>query len=150
MSPEPQWQIRMQNCYKWQRIASLGRCGAKQQWIALRNMPRLRIKPDLSPKRIIACVCWGLEESYKQKNIWCMDTDDKKLYMAEFQWVNEAMQQEGPMDRVKLSFFTIMPDLTRQMSLEPSYKRLSRRCSSIHDFPRIDYYPFPALENTIL
>ena len=68
----------------------------RKEWVAPGDMPKLRVKPDLHPRKIMICVWWDWEGMVHWEMLERNATVNKQLYIAQLHCVNEAISLKRP------------------------------------------------------
>ena len=68
----------------------------RKEWVAPGDMPKLRVKPDLHPRKTMICVGWDWEGMVHWEMLERNATVNKELYIAQLHRVNEAIQLKRP------------------------------------------------------
>ena len=68
----------------------------RKEWVAPGDMPKLRVKPDLHPRKTIICVWWDWEGMVHWEMLKKNATVNKELYIAQLHCVNEVIQLKRP------------------------------------------------------
>ena len=68
----------------------------RKEWVAPRDMPKLRVKPDLHPRKTMICVWWDWEGRVYWEMLERNATVNKELYIAQLHRVNEAIRLKRP------------------------------------------------------
>ena len=68
----------------------------RKEWVAYGDMPKLRVKPDLHPRKTMICVWWYWEGMVYWEMLERNTMVNKELYIAQLHCVNEAIQLQRP------------------------------------------------------
>ena len=63
----------------------------RKEWVAPGAMAKLRVKPDLHPRKTMICVWWDWEGMVHWEMLERNATVNKELYIAQLHRVNEAI-----------------------------------------------------------
>ena len=64
----------------------------RKEWVAPGYMPKLRVKPDLHPRKTMICIWWDWEGMVHREMLERNATANKELYIAQLHHVNEAIR----------------------------------------------------------
>ena len=65
----------------------------RKEWVAPGDTPKLRVKPDLHPRKTMICVWWDWEGMVHWEMLERNATVNKELYIAQLHRVNEAIRK---------------------------------------------------------
>ena len=68
----------------------------RKELVAPGDMPKLRVKPDLHPRKTMICIWWYWEGMVHWKMLERNATVNKELYIAQLHCVNEAIRLKRP------------------------------------------------------
>ena len=63
----------------------------RKEWVAPGDTPKLRVKPELHPRKTIICVWWDWESMVHWEMLERNATVNKELYIAQLHLISEAV-----------------------------------------------------------
>ena len=123
----------------------------RKEWVAPRDMPMPRVKPDLHPRKTMICIWWDWEGMVHWKMLKRNATVNKELYIAQLHCENEAIQlkrphREGQIILLHDNARPHVPQVIKATLLELEWMVLQHSLYS-PNLPLTDYYLFRSLLN---
>ena len=68
----------------------------RKEWVALGDMPKPRVKPDLHPRKTMICIWWDWEGMVHWEILERNATVNKEFHIAQLHCMNEAIRLKRP------------------------------------------------------
>ena len=68
----------------------------RKEWVAPGDTAKLRVKPDLHPRKTMICVWWDWEGMVHWEMLERNATVNKELYIAQLHCLNKAIRLKRP------------------------------------------------------
>ena len=120
-----------------------------KEWVAPGDTPKLRVKPDLHPRKTMICIWWDWEGMVHWEMLERNATVNKEPYIAQLHRVNEAIQLKRPhgQGQTILLHNNARPHVAQVVKAALQELEWEEHLPYFLDLAPTDYYLFRSLSN---
>ena len=123
----------------------------RKEWVAPGDMPKLKVKPDLHPRKTMICIWWNWKGMVHWEILERNATVNKELYIAQLHRVNKAIGPKRPHRQGQTILFhdNTRPQVAQvvKATLQELEWEVLQHLPYSPDLAPTDYYLFCSLSN---